>query len=100
MIILGDRILVSRIEEEKKEGFQTIEVQDSFLYKGKIEMIGQGCEIAPAATWTGSAIESIEPPFNVGSVVMFAKYSPHTQTINVEGVDMKVIRIDDVIAVL
>ena len=85
MIVLGDRILVSRMEEEQKEGFQTVEVQDSFLYKGKVEQIGQ---------------ESTNNHIQNGDVVLFAKYSPHTQSVTHEGQDMKIIRTEDVIAVL
>ena len=108
MIILGDRILVSKIKEEKKEGeFQAVEVQDSFLYKGKVEQIGQGKGYIAAkgsvssfgpGTITTSADEP-EPVMKEGDIVLFAKYSPHTQMINVEGEDMKVIRAEDVIAV-
>ena len=88
MIILGDRILVSKIKEEKKEGeFQAVEVQDSFLYKGKVEQVG-----VENKTISNSVIKE-------GSIVLFAKYSPHTQMISVEGEDMKVIRAEDVIAV-
>ena len=96
MIILGDRILVSKIKEEKKEGeFQAVEVQDSFLYKGKVEQIGKVKE------FEGTSLEevNINVTVNEGDIVLFAKYSPHTQMISVEGEDMKVIRAEDVIAV-
>ena len=100
MKLLGNRLLVSKVDETQKEGFQTVEVQDSFLYKGKIEAIGDGCEAYPASSWTGSAIAVINPPFNVGDVVTFAKYSPHTQTLPIDGKDMKIIRTEDVLAVV
>ena len=92
MIVLGNRILVSKVEEEKKEGFQTVEVQDSFLYKGKVEQIGSG------ATVLGTSCT--EPSLNINSIVLFTKYCPHTQSITHEGVDYKIIRMEDVIAVL
>ena len=85
LTILGDRILVSKIEEEKKEGFQTVEIQDSFLYKGRVVQLGDKVEDVPK--------------FVAGSVVLFAKYSPHTQTVTINGQEMKVIRTEDVIAV-
>jgi len=85
-------VLVSRLEEEKKEGFQTVEIQDSFLYKGKVEQIGT--EIAPM--WDGTAI--VAPALVEGVIVYFAKYSPHTQEIDVEGKKMKVVRLEDIIA--
>lgn len=96
MIILGNRILVSKVEEEKKEGFQTVEVQDSFLYKGKVEQIGNESQYYIAESSTHAA----RPLLTEGDVVLFAKYSPHTQTVEVEGQDMKIIRIEDVLAVL
>jgi len=99
MIILGDRLLVSKVEKEEKEGFQTVEVQDSFLYKGRIEAIGDGCETA-TPIWNGTNLTEIKPSFVIGDIVLFAKYSPHTQTIPVGESDMKIIRMDDVLAVL
>ena len=95
MIILGDRILVSKITEEKKEGFQAVEVQDSFLYKGKVEQVGQG----PSMPVEYSGTNYVAPGITEGSIVLFAKYSPHTQMINVEGEEMKVIRTEDIIAI-
>jgi co-chaperonin GroES (HSP10) len=93
MQILGNRVLVERAEEEKKEGFQTVEIQDSFLYKGRVEQIGT--DIAPF--WDGTAI--VQPALVKGVTIYFAKYSPHTQEIDVEGKKMKVVRLDDIIAV-
>lgn len=93
MIVLGNRILVSKVEEEKKEGFQTVEVQDSFLYKGKVVQIGTGFPLP------GTTIE-YEADIKEGKIVLFTKYCPHTQSITHEGVDYKVIRMEDVIAVL
>jgi co-chaperonin GroES (HSP10) len=81
MQILGNRLLVSRIEEEDTGGFKAIDVQDSFVYKGLVE-------------------ESNSPEVAPGSVVLFAKYSPNTQEIPVDGKTMKIISISDVLAVL
>ena len=47
--------------------------------------------------WVTRNIEDY--PVKEGAVVLFAKYSPHTQMISVEGEDMKVIRAEDIIAV-
>lgn len=104
MIVLGNRILVSKVEEEKKEGFQTVEVQDSFLYKGKVEQVGDGVAEVPEYTMneggTSSTFVRNKPKFEKGTVVLFTKYCPHTQSITHEGTDYKVIRMEDVIAVL
>lgn len=89
MKILGNRVLVSRIEEEAGEGFTTVDIQDSFIYKGRVEQIGG----ETGNVWTGTGLQ--EPDLEVGKIVYFAKYSPHTQ--DLEG--MKVIRMEDIIAV-
>lgn len=79
MKILGNRVLLSKVEDEKKDGeFETVEIQDSFIYKGKVEQIG---------------IE--QSTLKVGDVVYFAKYSPHTHDIE----DMKSVRLEDIIAI-
>ena len=99
---------MSRIEEEKKEeGFQTVQVQDSFLYKGKVEQIGEGSAYvisgtAPTGSFGPGEITTggtMTPLIKEGDVVLFAKYSPHTQTVTIDGQDMKIIRTEDVIAV-
>jgi len=36
MKILGHRLLVSKVEEEKQEGFQAVAIQDNFIYMGKV----------------------------------------------------------------
>jgi co-chaperonin GroES (HSP10) len=95
MIVLGNRILVSKVEEEKVEGaFTTVEVQDSFLYKGKVEQVG-----CTPMLMAGSSTSIIEPMIKEGAVVLFAKYSPHTQTVKVNDKEMKIIRLEDVLAV-
>ena len=90
MKILGNRVLVSRIEEEAKEGFATVDIQDSFIYKGRVEQVGG----ESGSVWTGTSID--EPLLKEGAIIYFAKYSPHTQDID----GMKVIRMEDIIAVV
>jgi len=92
MQILGERLLVSRIEDDKKEGFQTVDVTDSFVYKGKIEQVGD-------QSWGTSTI-STQSKLEIGQIVLFAKYSPDTQEIEHEGKKMKIIREEDVLAIL
>jgi co-chaperonin GroES (HSP10) len=77
MKIFGNRALLSKVEEEEKEGFSLVEIQDSFIYKGRVEQISELSKI------------------KVGDIVYFAKYSPHTQ--DIEG--MKVVRLEDIIAI-
>lgn len=83
MKLLGNRVLVSKIEEEKKEGFQTIEVQDSFVNKGRVE-----------------EISLTTPGLTVGDMILFSKYSPDTQEIDYDGKKMKIVNFDDILAVL
>lgn len=85
MRILGNRVLVTRIEEPKKEGFSTVEVQDSFVYKGKVEL----------SSWPEE-----DMPCKKGDTVLFAKYSPDTQEVDYEGAKAKIIRVEDILAVL
>lgn len=91
MQILGERLLVSRIEDDKKEGFQTVDVTDSFVYKGKIEQVGD-------QSWGTST--STQGKFEIGQIVLFAKYSPDTQEVEHQDVKMKIIRTQDVLAIL
>jgi co-chaperonin GroES (HSP10) len=88
MKLLGNRLLLSRVEEPKADGFQTVNVQDSFVNKGKVEQVGNGY------------VPTTNEPIQVGDTVLFAKYSPDTQDIEHEGKKYKVITVEDVIAVL
>lgn len=88
MKLLGNRLLVSPLEKEVKEGFTTVDVQDSFVYKGKIE---QFCsEIDPNMNTIGK----------IGDTIIFAKYSPDTHEFEEGGKKYKSVLISDVIAVL
>lgn len=95
---------MSKIEEPKKEGFQSVEVQDSFVYKGKIEQIGIPQNVdrhtIQFPTPSGSVAMITEPILKEGDTVLFAKYSPDTQEIEHEGVKYKIVNMEDVLAVL
>lgn len=103
MKILGNRILVSKVDEPKKEGFQTVDVQDSFVYKGKVEQVGQ----LPVCS-KGIKKQNLKDAYEVfeegivkeNDIVLFAKYSPDTQEVDVKGQKMKIIKVDDVLAIL
>lgn len=106
MKILGNRVLVSKIEEEKKEGLQTVEVQDSFVNKGRVEQIGPAMEIVGNVDITpfgpsGRIKHSVLVETKVGDAVLFAKYSPDTQEVDLgDGRKMKIVRVEDILAVL
>lgn len=97
MQILGNRVLVSRLDEETKEGFQTVDVVDSFIYKGMIEQVGEDPFAFKGMSTTSPFIET---GLQVGQKVIFAKYSPDTQEIEHGGQKMKIVNIDDILAIL
>lgn len=94
MYILGNRVLVSPVEKEKTEGFQTVEVQDSFTYKGRIEKLGQ--DVLNEYKHYGEEL----PPLRIGDTILFAKYSPDTHEIEHEGTKFKSVKVEDILAVL
>lgn len=87
--IIGNRILVKRIEAPKKEeeGFETVQVFDDFLYKG---------EIVDAGEYIGLRTST----FKVGDTILFDKYSRGVHEVDVEGEKMKLVPYEDVLAVL
>lgn len=89
MKILGTRLLVARIPEEKKKGFETVEVTDNFVNKGRVVMVSHH-------STSGTHREDIVE----GDTVLFAKYSPDTHEVDYEGEKMKIISATDVLAVL
>lgn len=82
-------VLVKKQEEEKKEGFQAVEVQDNFVYKGVIVQVPRGVPICLSNQQLGP-----------GDVVLFAKYSPDTHEIDIEGVRHKFVNVRDLLAVI
>ncbi len=76
-------ILVEKLTEEKQEGFQTVEVQDNFVYKGRVkELPGQPTYIDSYA-------------LEVGDTVLFAKYGPDSHEIDGD----KFVAVSDILAV-
>lgn len=83
MILNSNYVLIEKIEEKKEEGFQTVEVQDSFVYKGKVKA-------TPACPCYVD-----NHGLQVGDIVLFAKYSPDTHEIDGD----KFVLIKDILAV-
>ncbi len=98
MKLIGNRVLVSKVEEEKKEGFQTVDVQDSFVNKGKIEQTGESHEIIYTQDAKNFSIKDL--PFKEGDIVLFAKYSPDTHEFEHEGKKYKSVKVEDILVVL
>lgn len=84
MKILGNRVLVTRVPEEATDGFQAVKIQDSFVFKGKVEIVGN--------------IQTDQVKEN--DIVLFAKYSPDTQDVDYNGQEAKIINRDDILAIL
>lgn len=97
MRILGNRVLVSRVEEEKKEGFQTVDVQDSFVNKGKVEQLGEPIDQSTVSIKYTTLDSTKRRSIEGGDTVLFAKYSPDTQEIDK---DHKIISVSDILAIL
>jgi co-chaperonin GroES (HSP10) len=86
MQISANYIIVKRVEEPKQEGFQTVEIQDSFVYKGQVTDIPE-CPVLVS-----------NKQIMKGDIVLFAKYSPDTIDLELEGEKVKFIKITDILA--
>jgi len=88
MHINSNYIVVEKLEEPVQEGFKTIEVQDNFIYKGKIVCVPE----QPSHVGNHQ--------LSVGDTILYAKYSPDTHEIELEGKKVKFINISDVLVVM
>lgn len=86
MKVSNNYIVVERLEVEKKEGFETVEVQDNFVYKGKVVLLPE------APVYMGNA------GIQLGDTVLFSKYSPDTHEIEHEGKKLKFVSTRDILA--
>ena len=94
MNILNGYILVEALPKEKKEGFDVVETQDNFVYKGKVVGVS---DIKPTNTISSTYIPN-DSEIKVGDVVLFAKYSPDTHEIDLDGRKVKFVKVTDVLA--
>lgn len=88
MQVSNNYICVEKLEEQAKDGFQTVEVTDPSLYKGRVT------HIPASPVFMGN--RQIAP----NDVVLFAKYSPDTHDIEHEGKKYKFVSVRDLLAVL
>lgn len=88
MQISVNYVVVKKVDEPKAEGFQAVEIQDSFVYKGRISHLPE------APVYMGNK------QCSVGDVVLFAKYSPDTVETEVDGEKVKFVKTVDLLAVL
>lgn len=78
--------MVEKIESEKKEGdFTVVEVQDNFIYKGRVVQLGH--DVSATAL------------LHDGDIVFFPKYSPDIHEVEHEGKKYKIIKVDDILAI-
>ena len=87
--ISNQYVLVEKVDEPVAEGFKTVEVQDSFVYKGKIVKM-------PA----DQPMYMDNDKLAMGDVIIFAKYSPDTVEIDIEGKKLKFVKLLDILAVI
>ncbi len=89
MQISQNYIVVQKAEEPvSTEEFKAVEIQDSFVYKGKVTNLPD------------VPVHMANRQIMLGDIVLFAKYSPDTWEIEHEGVKMKFVSIRDLLAVL
>ncbi len=86
MQVSNNYIAVEKIEEEKPEGFQTVEVTDSSLFTGRVTHIPE------MPVFMGNT------PIQVGDMILFAKYSPDTHEIKHDGKLYKFVNTRDILA--
>jgi len=72
----------------KTEGYGVVEVQDNFVYKGKVH------ELPEIPVYIGNR------QLVVGDVVLFAKYSPDTHEVTTDGLTVKYVALSDLLEVL
>ena len=77
-------ILVEKVEEPKKEGFETVNVQDSFVYKGKVKLLPD------IPVYVGNT------QLQLGTIVIFKKYSADSFEYEKD----KFIKTEDILAIL
>jgi len=88
MNISVNYVVVEKLEAEEKEGFQTVEVQDNFICKGRV------INLPAVPVYIG------DDEAKIGDVILFSKYSPDTQDVDLDGKRVKFIKTDDILAIL
>jgi len=82
MVISNKYIVVEKLEKQKTEGYEVVEVQDDFVYKGKVKLLPD----IPVYIGNHQLV--------IGDVVIWTKYSPNTFEID----DCKYVLIDDLLS--
>lgn len=88
MIINDQYVLLEKVMPEMVEGFNPVEIQDDFIYKGKVHKM-------PYAT-----IHIGNHPLEKGDIVLFSAYSPDTHEVKIKDKVLKFVRTTDLLAVI
>ena len=88
MQISNNYVVVEKLEEVKKEGFEVVNIQDNFVCRGKV------VNIPEAPIYMGNERVML------GSTILFAKYSPDTHEVDLEDKKVKFINVSDILAIL
>jgi co-chaperonin GroES (HSP10) len=87
MALNSKYILVTKMPEETKEGFQAVQIEDSSTYMGIVK------ELPENPIWIGNTL------LEVGNTIIFAKYSPNTHLITKDNVEYKYITTEDILEI-
>lgn len=88
MRLSDEYVEVEPVEKEVKEGYQPVEVQDNFTYKGKVTVL------PTRPVYMGNE------PLEIGDVILFAKYSPDTHDIGEDNKKVKLVMVKNILKVL
>ncbi len=88
MQISNSYVAVVKVIEPPKGEFRTVEVQDDFVYRGKVKLVPE------APIFMGN--KQVGP----GDIILFAKYSPDTHEVDFEDEKVKFVKVTDILAVL
>lgn len=88
MKVSNNYVAVEKLPEEKKEGFETVQVTDDFVYRGKV------VNVPEMPVYIGN------DGIKVGDTILFAKYSPDTHEIELDGKKLKFVSVRDIIATI
>lgn len=89
--ISAQYVVVKKYNEPKKEGFQTVEPADNFVYKGEVVMLPD------------EPVYISNRQLLPGSIILFAKYSPDTFEVEDEQLHegkVKFVKRSDILAVI
>lgn len=86
MQISANYVVLKKAKQEQKEGFQVAEVHDDFIYRGEVYKL------------PGDSVYISNHVLDVGDTVLFAKYSPTTFEMDIDGEKMKFVHISDLLA--